>query len=207
MCFFAELGQRVLGLLADRQQLALEGVLVGELGAAADDRLRITGMRSSTALPSPVDVGRHVAPAEQRLLLDLDEVLEPLDGEGARLLVLRQEAHGDGVVAGRRQVDARLARPVAQQGVGDLDQAAGAVAHQRVGADGAAVVEIDQDLQALADDVVRLPALDVGHEADAARVVLVARVVKPLFLRQIHQILSCSPPAQSPREHVVIGHY
>ena len=68
----------------------------------------------------------------------------------ARLLVLRQEAHGDGVVAGRRQVDACLARPVAQQGVGDLDQAARAVADQRVGADGAAVVEVDQDLQALA---------------------------------------------------------
>ena len=82
--------------------------------------------------------------------LDLDEMLELLDGEVARLLVLRQEAHGHGVVAGRRQVDARLARPVAQQRVGDLDQAAGAVAHQRVGADRAAVVEIDQDLQALA---------------------------------------------------------
>ena len=74
----------------------------------------------------------------------------------ARLLVLRQEAHGDGVVAGRRQVDAGLARPVAQQGVGRLDQAAGAVADQRIGADRAAMVEIDQDLQALADDVVGL---------------------------------------------------
>ena len=83
-------------------------------------------------------------------LLDLDEVLEPLDGEGARLLVLRQEAHGHRVVAGRRQVDALPRGPVAQQRVGDLDQAAGAVAHQRVGADGAAVVEVDQDLQALA---------------------------------------------------------
>ena len=38
--------------------------------------------------------------------------------------------------------------PVAQQGVGDLDQAARAVAHQRVGAHRAAVVEVDEDLQA-----------------------------------------------------------
>ena len=55
------------------------------------------------------------------------------------------------VVAGGRQVEALAVGPVAQQGVGDLDQAAGAVADQRVGADGAAVVEVDQDLQAAGD--------------------------------------------------------
>ena len=202
-----EVDQRVLGLLADRQDLALEGVLVGELGAAADDRHLDHRHALDHGLAEAGDVGRHVAPAQKLLLLDLDEVFQPLDGEGARLLVLRQEAHGHGVVAGLRQVDALLLRPVAQQAVGDLDQAAGAVAHQRVGADGAAVVEVDQDGKPLAHDGMALPALDVGHEADAAGVVLVARVVKPLFLRQIHQILSCSPPAQSPREHVVIRHY
>jgi len=35
------------------------------------------------------------------------------------------------------------------------------------------VQEVDQHEQALADDRVRLAALDVDHEADAARVVLV----------------------------------
>jgi hypothetical protein len=49
------------------------------------------------------------------------------------------------------------------------------------------MVEIDQDAQALMDDVVGLPALDIGHETDAARIVFVAWVVKSLFLRQIHQ--------------------
>ena len=115
-------------------------------------------------------------------------MLEPLDRELPRLFVLRQEAHRHGVVAGLRQVDAGLPGPVAQQGVGRLDHAARAVADQRIGADGAAVVEIDQDPQALTDDVVGLVALDVGHEADAARIVFVARVVKSLFLRQIGQI-------------------
>ena len=37
--------------------------------------------------------------------------------------------------------------------IGNLDQDAGAIAHQRVGAHRAAMVEIDQELQALADDV------------------------------------------------------
>ena len=62
--------------------------------------------------------------------------------------------------------------------VGDLDQDAGAVAHQLVGADRAAVVEVLEDLQALRDDAVRALALDVGDEADAAGIVFVGRVVQ-----------------------------
>ena len=44
---------------------------------------------------------------------------------------------------------------VAEERVGDLDQDAGAVAQQRVGADRAAVRQVLQDLQALLDDGVR----------------------------------------------------
>ena len=188
-----ELGQRVLGLLADGEDLALEGVLVGDLGAAADDRHLHHRHALDHAAAETGRVGRHVAPADQPLLLDLDEMLEPLDRKVARLVVLRQEAHRHRVVAGRRQVDAGLLRPVAQQRVGRLDHAAGAVADQRIGADGAAMVEVDQDLQALADDVMRLAALDVGHEADAARVVLVARVVQSLLLGQIGHMRHAAP--------------
>ena len=59
----------------------------------------------------------------------------------------------------------------------DLDQNAGAVACQRIGADRAAMGEVAQDLQALLDDGVALRALDVRDEADAAGVVLVGRIV------------------------------
>ena len=49
------------------------------------------------------------------------------------------------------------------------------------------MVEIDEELQPLRDDRVGLGALDVGDKADAARVMLVARIVKTLFRRQTHQ--------------------
>jgi hypothetical protein len=64
--------------------------------------------------------------------------------------------------------------------VGNLDQDAGTVAHQRVGANGTAVIEVLQDQQALLDDRVALLALDVGYKTDAAGVVLVGGVVKTL---------------------------
>jgi hypothetical protein len=46
---------------------------------------------------------------------------------------------------------------------------------------GAAVVEVLQHLDRLLDDPVRLVSLDVDHEALAARIVLVARVVQALL--------------------------
>jgi hypothetical protein len=72
--------------------------------------------------------------------------------------------------------------------VGDLDQDAGAVAHQLVGADRAAVIQVLEDLQPLLDDAVRLLALDMGDEADTAGVVLAARVVQAEALRSVDLI-------------------
>ena len=53
-----------------------------------------------------------------------------------------------------------------------------AVTHQLVGPDRAAVVEVGEDLQPLLDDAMRAQALDVGHEANAAGVVFVRRLVQ-----------------------------
>ncbi len=114
------------------------------------------------------------------------------DGDGARSLLPRQKAHRDGIAARRRQGQALPVRPIAQQRVGHLDQAAGAVADQRVGADRAAMVEIDQDLQPARDDIVRFSSLDIGDETDTARIMLVARVVETLSLGQCHR--GCSSP-------------
>ena len=126
-------------------------------------------------------------------------MLEALDCKGSCLLILRQEAHRDGVMAGLREVDAFLACPVAQQRVRYLDHGARAVAHQRIGTDGATMVEVDQDLQPLAHDVMGFAALDVGHKADAARIVFVAWIVQSLLLRQSHDsILLARERAQHP---------
>jgi hypothetical protein len=83
-------------------------------------------------------------------------------------MFLGQEDHADAVFARRGQRDALLGHLFAVQVVGQLDQDARAVAHQLVGAHGAAVVEVLEDLQALQHDRVALLALDVCNEADAA---------------------------------------
>ena len=56
----------------------------------------------------------------------------------------------------------------------------GAVTDGRVGAGGAAVVEVDQRGDAVVDDRVAAAALDVGHGGDTAGVTLELWVVQPL---------------------------
>ena len=174
-------------LLADRQDLPFERGLILDPRAGGDDRLADHRHRFDDAFAETAQVDRHVAPADQGLALGDDHRLEMADGELARGFLLRQEAHRDGVAPGRRQLQRHLVRPVAQQAIGHLDQAAGTIAHQRVGPDRAAMVEIDQDLQAATDDLVRLAALDIGHEADPARIVFVAWIVQSLALRKSHR--------------------
>src|SRR5712691_5347968 len=62
------------------------------------------------------------------------------------------------------------------------------------------MVEVQQNLQAAADQVVRLAAFDVDHKAHTARVVLVPRVIETLFRRQTH------PTPQKWCTWLTIGH-
>ncbi len=87
-------------------------------------------------------------------------------------------------MAGLRQGDAETLGLRREKAVRDLHQDAAAVAHLRVGADRAAMVEVLQDLEALLDDGVGLAVVHVGDEADAAGILLVARVVEALARRQ-----------------------
>ncbi|HPU15225.1 MAG TPA: hypothetical protein PK808_04000 [Polymorphobacter sp.] len=43
------------------------------------------------------------------------------------------------------------------------------------------MIEIDQDLQALRNDIMGLFPLDIGNETHAARIVLVAGIIKALL--------------------------
>ncbi len=79
-----------------------------------------------------------------------------------------------------RQLDPDLAALAHEEIVRDLHENAGAVTGLLVAPARAAVGEIDEDLERLVDDVVGFDALQVAHEAHAAGVALVARVVESL---------------------------
>jgi len=63
----------------------------------------------------------------------------------------------------------------------DLQQDPGAVARLGVRAGGAAMLEVRERAERAADGLVRRSCVEAGDEGDPARVVLVRRVVEPLF--------------------------
>ena len=90
----------------------------------------------------------------------------------------------DGVVAGLGKRDAERRGDHFEELVRNLHEDAGAVAGKRVGADGAAMGQILQDLEALLDDFVARPGLQVGDEADAAGIVFSLWIVESLRRRR-----------------------
>src|SRR6185503_3074007 len=64
-----------------------------------------------------------------------------------------------------------------------LNQDAGAISGIGLGAFRAAMQHVDQNLKRLANDVVRLTALYVNNEPDAAAIVLELRIIQALFGR------------------------
>ena len=139
----------------------------------------MTGLAATADAPMPSIVGRHQPPAEQLLALLADDPLDQRRGPArARPSSRGRNTQPGAVLAGRRQRDAERRGDLAEKPVRRLDQDAGAVAGVRLAAAGAAVQQVDEDLQPLLDDAVRAAALDVDDEPDAAGVVLVARVVQ-----------------------------
>ena len=93
-----------------------------------------------------------------------------------------QEAHGHAVCARLWQADAQFGAFARKEVVGNLNEDAGAVAGLRVAARGAAMGEVDEHLEALADDFVALFAPDVRDQPHAAGVVLIPWMIKALRL-------------------------
>ena len=163
---------------ADNVETTLEVVFAGEIGRAADEDLLHHRLDRLHPLADHRIVDRHVAPSENRLALCGHSLLNDFAHLPAGGRMTRHKELSDCVVAWLGQVEPELRAFRRKEAVGDLRQDAASVAKRRVGADRAPVVEIDQDLQALFENVMRLPVLHVRHEADAARIVFLRRVVE-----------------------------
>ena len=147
----------------------------------------MTGSLSRARRADRAGVARHVAPAERLLpLLDRDAHAQLLAAQAQRGVV-REEAHGDGVVARRRQLELELrAREAAQQPVGHLQHQAGAVARIGVGTARSAVLHRGQHRERALDHLAAAHAVGTRDQAEAAGVVLEAAIVKRVLFERLH---------------------
>ena len=101
---------------------------------------------------------------------------------GALAAVVGQEDHADAVLARGRQLETQLGRTPRAGSASGIWMRMPAPSPVFVSQPQAPRCSRFQDLDGLADELVRLAALQVGDEADAASVVLVRRVVKPCLV-------------------------
>ena len=128
---------------------------------------------------------RNISPAENLLSFLRDQTLEGLALPGLLGLVAREEHHADRVCAGLGQFDAELAGLLPHELVGQLDQDSSAVTGLGIAPAGAAVLEPDEHLDARADQLVRLLALDVRDEPDPTGVPLIGGIVEAVSCRRL----------------------
>ena len=174
-------GGLVFDPLADDEELALEGVARLRIVAPTDENLAHDRLRGGDRGAQDFARDRHRPPPGDPLAFLGRDTLDQRLIDGARLFGARQEDGARRIVRLVRQLDAGLRRDGAEEPVGLLQQYAGAVPGQRVRADRAPVVQVQQDLEALLDDAVGLAVLYIDDEADAAAVMLVAGVVESLL--------------------------
>ena len=96
------------------------------------------------------------------------------------IAIARHEQHAHGIFAGLRQAEAEARRFFGEQFVRDLHQNSRAIAGARIGAHGAAMLEVAQDGERILDELVRFASFDVGDEADPAGILIERRVVQAL---------------------------
>ena len=163
----------MLDAATDHVQLALEGVLVGDVVAGAHEQLRDPRGHGPRRRATRALVHRNLPPTQDELPLGLDAVLQ----ESHRLgwVTGWHEANGDPVAPRLGQLEVDLG---AQEGVRELDEDARAVPGIGVGALRSAMLEALERVQRPGHDLVRRGRAQPRHECDAAGVVLVARVVQ-----------------------------
>lgn len=166
----------VFGALADNVELPLQFVLGNAKGAPNENLLYIR-LRRAAHPADRVHVHRRVAPAQNLQIFFPRDPFQDALGLQPLPRLHGQKHHAHAVFAWRRQRKPEPAALARKELVRDLNQNARAVARLRIAAAGPAVAKIDQNLQTLQNDVVRLLALNVDDKADATGVVLVLGVV------------------------------
>ncbi len=176
-------GDGLLDDLSRRVKLELEPVLVRSARGPAHEELAYHRHHVPRHHADRPWIHRDIAPAQELETLGLDLLLDQRLAAVPLVRVLGQEGHADGVLARVRQVDFQPRALFTEEVVGHLHGDAGAVTGLGIGPAGAAMPQVDQDLEPLLDDLVRLVSLDICDQANAAGVMLELRVVKALLFQ------------------------
>ena len=172
------------GGLAGDVKPTLEVVLIRHARAAADERLTHGRLDSFHRVAEIGIVDGSVAPAQKGEPLLAQHATNDRLNLSAGAGVARHEELTDAVKARRREGEPEPGALLREERMRHLHENAAAVTELGISAHRAAMVEVEQDLQALLHNLVALAVLHVGDEADAAGIALERGVEEAAGFRQ-----------------------
>ena len=163
-------------------EATLELVLALDLLAAADEHLEMDRLERA-AVRALAERGAVVRDRDHRTRATHRRVVARGEIRQRRRAV--EDPHGAGIDRHGvvRQAEAEARRFFGEQFVRDLHQNSRAIAGARIGAHGAAMLEVAQDGERILDELVRFASFDVGDEADPAGILIERRIVETLCER------------------------
>ena len=179
--FRARDGFRDLALceFANHIELAFECILIQTLGPRHKDLLYVR-LRSAGHPPDRVSIDGRVAPTQDSQSLLADDAFQDSFTLKSLMLFDRQERHANGVLALGWQFETKLRTFAGKKLVRDLYEDTSAVSSFGITPTCTSMREVDEYLNPLANDLVILFAANASYKANAARIMLIGRIVKPL---------------------------
>ena len=165
---------------AGKIQPSLEIGVVRDARAPADENLRVKRLDRAHRVAQFAGINGQVAPAEHDKALRLERGFDDSARLGADFAVARQKELADRVIAGLRQDYAQPLGFRREKFMRNLHEDAAAIPELGIGSNGAAMIKIEQDLQAQLDDFVARRVMQVGDESNAAGVVFLRGIVEAL---------------------------
>ena len=124
----------------------------------------------------------HFAPAKEDLAFLFHNPRHGFHHPFAAFWVFGQKHMRHGIGARLRQANAVFLGFLAEKAIRDLQHHACAITHIRISASGAAVGEVFQNVQTIRNNGMRRFVMNVADKAHAAGIMLMGRIIKPLFL-------------------------
>src|SRR5436190_1958998 len=183
LVFDVRLADLFFGELADDVKFAFECVFV-HIRWATNKNLLNVRLRGARDAPDGVSVHGNITPAEDSESLFPDYALKHAFTVQARMLFDGQKGHADRVLTRLGQSNAKRSTLAQEKLVRNLNQHAGTVAGFGIAPAGAAMCQVDEDLNSLFDDLVTLLATNAGDKAHATGIVFVRGIIKTLRRRQ-----------------------
>ncbi len=169
--------QLVRSHFARHKQLALKGVIIGDVVTSSDEDLAVNGLCRLDAFAQDRRIDRHIAPPQNLEAFLLRGRLIGLLNSGMQARVTRHEQLRHAIVIGFRQCEAELLNFSRKEFMRQLNQNTGAVPRFGVGTHRATMFQIAKNFETVFDDFTTAFITDRTDHSDAAGIMLVCRVV------------------------------